>query len=254
MIKRIYVSELDRHNLSKHKTIEGKARDRFDYRNIVVKKPWGYEYLSFENDFVAIWVLHLKKSHGTSMHCHPMKKTSLIVLSGKVQSSTLSGWFDLEVLDGLIIENGVFHSSKALSNNVFIMEIETPPFKKDLVRLKDMYGREGKGYEGKNKMSRQLNKFNHIFFEENDLVKQEKKRLKSVVINLKYCKSNLLNQEIIKSKSKRIYSLLEEKIINSSHKQVFGVGYVFLPEDLDKFENIRMYNNCLLLSMELIKM
>ena len=75
MIKRIYVSELDRHNLSKYKTIEGEARDKFNYRNLIVKKPWGYEYLLFENDYVAVWILHLKKGQATSVHCHPGKKS-----------------------------------------------------------------------------------------------------------------------------------------------------------------------------------
>lgn len=253
MIKRIYVSELDRHNLSKHKTIEGKARDSFNYKNLVVKKPWGYEYLLFENDFVAIWVLHLKKGHGTSMHCHPLKKTSLVVLSGIAQSSTLSGWFDLTVLDGLFIENGVFHTTKALSNEVFVMEIETPPNKKDLVRLKDSYGREGKGYEGTDMMSQELHKFKHVFFEKNDIVKQIKKRINNVHLQMRYCSSSLLEEELDKRGRKKIYSILEEKIIDPKHKEIFGAGCVFLPENVKKFQNIRMYNNSLLFSVELLK-
>lgn len=252
MIKRVYVSEIDRHNLSKHKTTEAEERDIFDYKNIVVKKPWGYEYLMFENDFVAIWILHLKKDHATSIHCHPRKKTSLVVLSGNVLSSTLSEWFDLKVLDGLIFENGVFHTSKALSNDVFIMEVETPPNKKDLVRLKDSYGREGKSYEGKNKMTRELHKFKHIFIEENDVLKSEKKILNKVLLQIKCCKSNLLNTEISKTKKKKIYTMLEEKIIDSNHKKTFGVGDVFTIEHLAEYNNIKMFNNSLLFSAEQI--
>ena len=253
MIKRIYVSEIDRHNLSKHKTTEGEARDKLDYRNVVVKKPWGYEYLLFENDFVAIWVLHLRKGQRTSMHCHPLKKTSLVVLSGRVQSSTLSGWFDLEVLDGLLIENGVFHTTKALSDEVFVMEIETPPNKKDLVRLRDSYGREGKGYEGKNMMSRELHKFKHLFFDKKDIGKPVKNRINNVHLYMRYCHSNLLEVELDKDQRKKIYSILEEKIIETEHKDIFGVGNIFTAEHLTGRKNVRMFNNCLLFSAELIK-
>lgn len=253
MIKKIYVSELDRNNLSKQKTIEGKARDTFDYKNVVVKKPWGYEYLLFENDFVAIWILHLKKGHGTSMHCHPKKKTSLIVLSGKVQSSTLSSWYDLDVLDGLFIENGVFHTTKALTKDVFVMEIEMPPDKKDLVRLKDSYGREGKGYEGTNMMSRDLQKFIHVFFEKKDIVKQVKKKLNNVHLQMVYCKSNLLELEIERKNRRKIYAILEEKIIDPEHKGLFGAGNIFTLEHIEGRKNIRMYNNSLLFSAELIQ-
>jgi len=252
MIKKIFVSEIDRYNLSKHKTIEGEPRDTFNYKRIVVKKPWGYEYLLFENNFVAIWILHIKKDYETSMHCHPLKKTSLVVLSGKVQSSTLSEWFDLNVLDGLIIENGVFHTSKAVSNDVFIMEIETPPNKKDLVRLKDSYGREGKSYEGKDKMTRQLYKFKHVFFEESNILKSEKKILNKIIMQMKYCKSNYLDKEISKANNKEIYAILEEKIIDTTYKNTFSIGEIFTAQYVKKFKNIKMFDNCLLFSVKTI--
>jgi len=250
MIKRIYVSELDRHNLSKYKTIEGEARDKFNYRNLIVKKPWGYEYLLFENDYVAVWILHLKKGQATSVHCHPGKKSSLVVLSGKVQSSTLSEWFDLEVLDGLIIENGVFHSTKALSKEVFVMEIETPPNKKDLVRLKDSYGREGKGYEGKNMMSKEIHKFKHVFFDKNAIKNQKTKRINDVQLQINCCEGTILEKAVKNSKNKKVYCILEEKIIEARHKELFGVGNVFMYEHMLQYQNIRMYNNSLLLSLE----
>ena len=53
-------------------------------------------------------------------------------------------------LDKLHIFRGRFHSSKALSDHgAYILEIETPEDKHDLVRLEDSYGREKTGYEGK---------------------------------------------------------------------------------------------------------
>ena len=40
------------------------------YDKTVVKKPWGYEYLAYENEDVGLWFLYIKEGHQTSMHCH----------------------------------------------------------------------------------------------------------------------------------------------------------------------------------------
>jgi len=57
----------------------------------IVKKPWGYEFISYENDTISIWFLSIYKSERTSFHCHPNKKTGLIVLNGEAELSFLSG-------------------------------------------------------------------------------------------------------------------------------------------------------------------
>ena len=64
---------------------ESLENDFRDYSNVVVKKPWGYEYLIYCNDIVAIWILHIQCGAQTSMHCHPNKKASLVVLDGAVR-------------------------------------------------------------------------------------------------------------------------------------------------------------------------
>jgi len=63
--------------------------DEPDYTQVLIKKPWGYEYLLFKNKDVAIWILHIEHDFRTSLHCHPNKKTSLTVLEGEVEFSTL---------------------------------------------------------------------------------------------------------------------------------------------------------------------
>lgn len=106
------------------------------------------------------------------MHCHPKKRTSLVVLSGEAVSHTLDSQFKLRPLDGLIIDSGVFHSTKAVGpTETFLMEIETPPDKNDLVRLKDEYGREGTGYEGESAISQELKDFAYIDFHSADFEK-----------------------------------------------------------------------------------
>lgn len=137
--------------------------DFFDYSKVVVRKPWGYEYLLYQNGVVAVWVLYIKKGFQTSMHCHPNKKTSLILLSGEALCANLYQETKLQPGDGLLIEKGVFHRTTSLSaGGIFVMEIETPINKRDLVRLKDSYGRVGQGYETVDQMSYNLQNYNYI--------------------------------------------------------------------------------------------
>lgn len=132
-----------------------------DYSNIIVKKPWGYEYLALDNAQVAIWVLQIARKRRTSMHCHPAKTTGLIVLSGHVQCGGLSRRFELGQLDAVVIDKGCFHSTEAISESpiippsedgVWVMEIEAPSNKTDLIRANDTYGRAGTAYEGSDSM------------------------------------------------------------------------------------------------------
>jgi hypothetical protein len=112
----------------------------------IVKKPWGLEYLAYQNTEVAIWILHINKNQSTSMHCHPQKTTGLVVMDGIAEISFLADKRILNSLDKVMIRRGLFHSTKALTD-LILLEIETPNDKQDLVRLKDKYGRETKAYE-----------------------------------------------------------------------------------------------------------
>lgn len=140
------------------------------YRDKVVIKPWGYEFLMFENEYNAVWVLYIKKGFSTSMHSHLEKKTSLIILSGSAMTNTFNQRSYLRGGDTIIIDKGVFHSTKALSDDgVFLLEIETPPLKTDLLRLEDRYGREMHGYEGLSEMiSHSLDDYGYFYFKEPD--------------------------------------------------------------------------------------
>ena len=140
--------------------LEGKENNlgsNLDYSNSIVKKPWGYEYLVFENENVAIWMLHIARTQKTSMHSHPNKTTALILLGGeRAEISSLDKKIVLKESDCLMIDKSAFHSTEAISdiatkpmseNGIWVMEIETPVDKSDLVRLKDSYGRTGTAYE-----------------------------------------------------------------------------------------------------------
>ena len=114
-----------------------------DYLGVIVDKPWGYEYLMFQNELVGVWYLHIRQGERTSMHCHPRKKTSLILLEGEGELSFLNDTMKLKPLSRTIIRPGLFHSTQAFSpKGIAMIEIETPPDKGNLVRLEDEYGRE----------------------------------------------------------------------------------------------------------------
>jgi mannose-6-phosphate isomerase-like protein (cupin superfamily) len=117
------------------------------HNNNIVKKPWGYEYLAYENEDVGLWFLNIKQNQSTSMHCHPTKTTGLVLLDGIAEISFLGDKRILQGLDKAMIRRGLFHQTKALSEEVLLLEIETPKDKHDLVRLSDAYGRESKPYE-----------------------------------------------------------------------------------------------------------
>lgn len=152
MMARIKSMKLDK----KHFQHASETREA-DYSNAIVKKPWGYEFLVFKNDFVAIWLLHISRLQKTSLHCHPKKKTSLLVLNGKAVFRRSDERINLSEMDAVIIEKGVYHSTEASSpyplqpvsaDGIWVMEIESPPLKTDLVRMRDEYGRAGESYEG----------------------------------------------------------------------------------------------------------
>ena len=136
-----------------------KPSDNLDYTDSIVKKPWGYEYLALDNGEVAIWILHIARKRKTSLHCHVKKHTGLILLSGEVICKSLSQEKKLNPLDCVNINKQCFHSTESVGvqksdiypfseNGAWVMEIETPVDKGDLVRINDSYGRKGKKYEG----------------------------------------------------------------------------------------------------------
>jgi quercetin dioxygenase-like cupin family protein len=119
-----------------------------NYKSTIVNKPWGYEYMVYENKEASVWFLYISPGQSTSMHCHPKKTTGLVLLDGEAEVSFLADKRNMKSLDKVMIRRGLYHSTKALSDKgAFIFEIENPVDKHDLVRLSDKYGRASKAYE-----------------------------------------------------------------------------------------------------------
>lgn len=121
--------------------------EKIAHSDIIVNKPWGYEYLAYENKNLAIWILHIKENEKTSLHCHSKKLTGLICLDGLIEVNFLNDKVNVCPMQKVMIRPTLFHSSKSLKGESVIIEIETPVDKNDLIRLTDSYGREKKRYE-----------------------------------------------------------------------------------------------------------
>ena len=109
------------------------------YNNVCVKKPWGFEYLAYENEDVGLWILHINKDQSTSMHCLPLKNTGLVLLDGNAQISFLNDSHTVNKYDKMMIRKGLFHKTKAITDCVWFCihaTDEKDPSKVDEVLIK----------------------------------------------------------------------------------------------------------------------
>src|SRR3990167_4295199 len=105
MIRKAKLSFADKKSLAL-KSIET-APINVDLAKMVVNKPWGYEYLLTNTPLVEVWHLSLDYLKSTSTHCHPNKKTALIVLKVKAIFSSLNESIELSPLDAVVMDSGV---------------------------------------------------------------------------------------------------------------------------------------------------
>ena len=120
--------------------------DGTNYSGLKITKPWGYEEEVYRDQNSSTWRLHIDAHKETSLHCHPNKTTTLIILAGLATLSTLNGKHEMGGGSVVMIESGAFHRTSSNGGPVVLYEIEFPANKRDLVRLNDSYGR-CQGYE-----------------------------------------------------------------------------------------------------------
>ena len=218
--------------------------------DLVVKKPWGYEYLIYSNSDIAAWVLHFKKNAQTSLHAHKYKKTSLVVLEGKILFKNLNNSINLKELDVVLIEKCAFHQSQNISSEeAIILELETPDFKQDLVRYNDKYGRELKGYENKKYYSKELSKYHYISINSPDTYFNPTIRFKSSTITFKYIKGikDLYEIHFNNSNNDAILFILSGNIKSNIFdlKKTDAVELKIFASN--KVDNIRISKKCIVL-------
>lgn len=191
----------------------------YDFKNIKVNKPWGYEYLFYSSKEISIWILKIFKNQKTSMHCHTNKKTSLILLKGEANLHTLDRTINLKSGNAVIIDKGAFHrTSSEFGEDITVMEIETPTNKNDIVRYQDKYKRSNSGYESKDSFTETKN--NDLFL---NLNKIENKPISLGEFEIKLIdtatkKSELLNRKIL---------VCPIRLKNKKYKDKIKIGELF---------------------------
>ena len=115
--------------------------------NYYVPKPWGREYICWESEDCAIWVLEINENKSTSFHCHTEKNTGLVVLEGEVNLKLINSEYNFKSLEKINIFRGRFHQSTAVGGSAVMIEVEAPVNKKDLIRWEDSNGRKNSLYE-----------------------------------------------------------------------------------------------------------
>ena len=126
---------------------------KINYANKINDKPWGKEYLAYQNEKIGIWILHINKDHETSLHCHFKKDTILIPLVNTFKINLFDSFKILNIFDSLYVPRNTFHGLHSYVDNSIIMEIEIYTEqveytdKNDLLRIKDIYGRDKTNYE-----------------------------------------------------------------------------------------------------------
>lgn len=252
MGKRIKASERDQRTLERLRQASSRSIKTFeqpeDYRNKVVLKPWGYEFLVFENEHVAIWFLHLGEGHSTSMHCHPGKQTSLILLKGEVQCNFFGQRAHLKPMSSIAIDRGVFHSTKALlSSGAFLIEVESPPAKTDLVRLKDEYDRQSSGYEGMSEMRTDgLEEFGYFWIDGSPLSPHSIGNCCIDVVSFS-------SQDSLKTfewSDSAYYCCCRGELLDSREKKVLCIGNIERGAELLQFDSLNLHGELVLMRFQ----
>ncbi len=208
-------------------------------KNLMVKKPWGEEYIICKTNKSATWHLKINTRKKTSLHCHPNKKTGFILLDGKVE--VMIGFYEKKILkapDKLMIRPGLFHSTKALSKkDCIVLEIETPINKNDLVRYKDNYGRENKPYEGASKMKKLENE---LVFKVPRAFGSYKYKYKNLNITVEKIKT--LKKLTLKRKKDTIFGILDGGLVDNKKKYVLSAGDIVRTNTVKKLSEVFKIN------------
>lgn len=236
MIKKIRQSNLDKEYINIHKYSVNPIG--VNLKNVVVTKPWGYEYLMFTNPEMEIWSLSIKYQRSTSMHCHPNKKTALVVLSGRALFSTLNESWELMPHDAMVIDSGTFHSTQSLSKEgLALLEFETPPMKHDLLRLQDKYGRTRMGYEEETDRMMKTSYYPRFLnLKDNSQTKN--------ICNNKICIKELRNHKDIHGipqKNRTLAVVLSGLIKSETNEPLYSAPHVLALEEL--YETGHSFNN-----------
>jgi mannose-6-phosphate isomerase len=133
------VTELDSPNMN--------SLDRWAFDVTKVEKPWGYELIWALSETYCGKVLFVRAGAALSLQFHNLKDESWLVQSGRARLEL--GEVGQQVLHEEVVgpgaafryRPGTVHRVTAIEDTT-ILEVSTPHLD-DVVRLEDLYGREG---------------------------------------------------------------------------------------------------------------
>jgi D-glycero-beta-D-manno-heptose 1-phosphate adenylyltransferase len=153
-----------------HEFIKHEVHPKVDYKNKVCVKPWGHEFLMFQNESIGMWFLRITGGNRTSVHCHYNKDTTIVVLRGSLRLELIDGEvMTINEMETVHIPHYKFHSIGSFSPETFIIEIEiynkSVNFsdKNDLLRVTDIYKRRDNKYETSIDLSDELEKYGYFY-------------------------------------------------------------------------------------------
>lgn len=118
-----------------------------DYLDLVIGKPWGYEYRVYDDALLDAWLVTMRAGTRSSLHAHVRKDTTLLCLEGRGSLTTSSGRMMVLGPQTIVdICRGAAYRIESLTGVRLVM-IDNPRDKFDLVRFSDDSGRAGRGYE-----------------------------------------------------------------------------------------------------------
>ena len=112
-----------------------------------VDKPWGHELIWALTDDYCGKILFIKAGEAMSLQFHRQKDESWLVHSGRAELEMAEPGKKVPAMEvigpgaAFRIQPGTVHRVKALEDTT-ILEVSTPHLD-DVVRLEDLYGREG---------------------------------------------------------------------------------------------------------------
>jgi mannose-6-phosphate isomerase len=110
-----------------------------------VDKPWGHELVWAETARYVGKILHIRSGHRLSRQYHRVKEETLLVQSGEMDlelgPSSAVETHRLRACDVFHVAPGTIHRMIGVTD-VDLIEVSTPELD-DVVRLDDVYGREG---------------------------------------------------------------------------------------------------------------
>jgi mannose-6-phosphate isomerase len=111
-----------------------------------VEKPWGYEVWWARTDRYVGKLIHINKGHALSLQYHNKKDETIYVQTGRMLFEMGPSAESLEQRemgpgDVVHVTPPTVHRMTAIEDTD-IFEVSTPEVE-DVVRLKDLYGREG---------------------------------------------------------------------------------------------------------------